>query len=1037
MPFFQSLEKPRGVALLIVLACLPALVRWLGPQLPSGADTALHLLRAVELEWAMAQGVFYPRYLPDLIFGYGYPLFNYYGSASQYLILIWHTLGLSYIASTLVTFALADVVGALGAWQLARKLFDDRAGFIAAIAYAYAPYLLSSLHRGSPAEAWGLALLPWLLWAFYGLAPDPAHRRLIWPWGRTALAALLYALFPLFHNPSTVLASGTLSVFILTLGVLRWRQTRPWHFVLRMGTPLLLGLGLSAFFWLPIPFEIGYIQIERGYAPAVINYHYNFLSLRELVALPVPYDALLIGAQPLRSFGLPQLLLALGGLFTFPQRTREQKVWLALSLLGILVLGFLSLPQAVWIWENLPGLSLIQFPARLLGPASLLLALLAGAAFAQTPIPSPPPSPPRSRGGRGGQGGASALKQRALALAFALIILFNLPWTFHGSDTFTPPNPTLTDIHAFEKRTGSIGTTTAGEYLPRWVLAVPPADSLAERYAQGAPISRLETSTLPNGTQVFTQTAGLLRQEVVLNAPTAFTATFAAFYFPGWRALIDGVETPIFPSNPQGLITFAVPVGAHTLTLEFGDTPIRATGNWLALGATLAWLLVSYYGWRARFLPPPTPEPQPHRLLPLALVTLPLIALRLGASYIPTPLAYSRFDGQTVQGLAQPRAIDFADQMQLLGYEAAPPTKGQLPITLYWRALQPLVNDYSITLRLVDSAQQQWAQSDTQHPAGYPTSRWPTTHYGRDAHLLALPPGLPPGRYTLLANVYRPDTLQALGLDMPIGAVDIPADMGDGAAPQTLAAPLGGVTLLDASLGRLELGVGDDLPLTLFWRVDTRPTTDFVAQLTLLAPDGEAALSVDLPPVRADYPPTAWTAGQVLQGRLRVPLPPHLADATYTATLSVVAPTGALGDPITLGTVRIHAPVRSYTLPPIAHPTTAQFGEVAALRGWDLQANRLTLYWQAVAPTDTRYTVFVHVLDVSASDSGEIYSQQDAQPLQEARPTTSWLAGEILTDEYALTVPSGPFQIRVGLYDPRTGMRLALADGSEWVVFGP
>ena len=159
------------MALLAVLVlALPDLARWLRSHLPAGAETAIHLFRAVQLDWAVRHGYLYPRWSPDLVFGFGYPLFLVHGPVAQYVIVALHALGLSFIAATLAAFALADLLGALGAFALARRLGrSDLAGVAAAAAYVYAPYVLGSLYRGSPAEALALGLLPWVLLAFLRL----------------------------------------------------------------------------------------------------------------------------------------------------------------------------------------------------------------------------------------------------------------------------------------------------------------------------------------------------------------------------------------------------------------------------------------------------------------------------------------------------------------------------------------------------------------------------------------------------------------------------------------------------------------------------------------------------------------------------------------------------------------------------------------------------------------------------------------------------------------------------------------------------
>jgi hypothetical protein len=138
------------------------------------------------------------------------------------------------------------------------------------------------------------------------------------------------------------------------------------------------------------------------------------------------------------------------------------------------------------------------------------------------------------------------------------------------------------------------------------------------------------------------------------------------------------------------------------------------------------------------------------------------------------------------------------------------------------------------------------------------------------------------------------------------------------------------------------------------------------------------------------------------------------------------------GGALDLGTVRVEAPARVFTLPVAAPAISAQFGELANLAAYELdpvqlepgQELSLHVYWRAVGLTETRYTVFVHLV----GPEGEIVAQHDQQPAGGNRPTTSWLPGEIVADEYHLAVPaaavSDSYRLRLGLYDPASGERM-------------
>jgi hypothetical protein len=95
---------------------------------------------------------------------------------------------------------------------------------------------------------------------------------------------------------------------------------------------------------------------------------------------------------------------------------------------------------------------------------------------------------------------------------------------------------------------------------------------------------------------------------------------------------------------------------------------------------------------------------------------------------------------------------------------------------------------------------------------------------------------------------------------------------------------------------------------------------------------------------------------------------------------------------------------------------------------------RLTLDWQSLRPVETDYTVFVHIVD----GEGIIWAQRDSVPAGGERPTSSWELGEIVSDEYEMMIPlEGPregYAIEVGLYDPETGVRLAVPGGATAVT---
>jgi uncharacterized membrane protein YfhO len=77
-----------------------------------------------------------------------------------------------------------------------------------------------------------------------------------------------------------------------------------------------------------------------------------------------------------------------------------------------------------------------------------------------------------------------------------------------------------------------------------------------------------------------------------VSALTASLLEFRCSYFPGWKAVLNGRETPIEIAESSGLIRVRVPPGEHNIELRFRRTTPRWLGDGLSLlsAAVLIWL---------------------------------------------------------------------------------------------------------------------------------------------------------------------------------------------------------------------------------------------------------------------------------------------------------------------------------------------------------------------------------------------------------------------------------------------------------------
>jgi hypothetical protein len=87
----------------------------------------------------------------------------------------------------------------------------------------------------------------------------------------------------------------------------------------------------------------------------------------------------------------------------------------------------------------------------------------------------------------------------------------------------------------------------------------------------------------------------------------------------------------------------------------------------------------------------------------------------------------------------------------------------------------------------------------------------------------------------------------------------------------------------------------------------------------------------------------------------------------------------------------------------------------------------VVLYWRAAQSFENRMQVFVHLADAS----GHVLAQNDSVPVEGTYPTTAWQVGELIVDAHDVkTDAKGAFTIFVGMYDPRTNVRVPAFDAS-------
>src|SRR5258706_1844123 len=251
----QNLPRDPGLlvaALIATLAAWPLLSR---ASLPVFTDAELHVYRTYEIISAWRAGVLYLRWAPDLFYGFGYPVFQYYAPLSYYLGAAYGSLIGGAAAGVKFVLVASAYIGAVGMYLFVRDRWGALAGVVSAAAFRLAPYIvyIDPHARGDAPESLAIGLAPLVLWAFARL------RRTASP-GDGVIAALLLAALILAHNLMALV------FFAMIVAWLAWDVLfgqmffgawliNPQHssaavrrrVVAALGVAVALGLGLAAF----------------------------------------------------------------------------------------------------------------------------------------------------------------------------------------------------------------------------------------------------------------------------------------------------------------------------------------------------------------------------------------------------------------------------------------------------------------------------------------------------------------------------------------------------------------------------------------------------------------------------------------------------------------------------------------------------------------------------------------------------------------------------------------------------------------------
>ena len=406
----------------------------------------------------------------------------------------------------------------------------------------------------------------------------------------------------------------------------------------------------------------------------------------------------------------------------------------------------------------------------------------------------------------------------------------------------------------------------------------------------------------------------------------------------------------------------------------------------------------------------------------------------------------------------QETEANFGGQVRLTGYAYGNTGSGShqasrvqagdpVWVRLRWQKVADHQEDLKVSLIVKDSSDHRLIFMDKHLQSNFFHERfgqWPQDAQEETYFIVPLPQIAMPGEYIVSILVYIDETLAPLPipgsnqLEFPLGRLQLaPAETPVTRLPSEMQVlQIGRLETLElytpSNILPDEVKPGQGIDIEAIWRAGGKPVADY--DISVILSDGRQEQLL-LPKTKIGggaYPTGQWRPGEYLSTWLPLKIAPGTSGEQELRVVIWQGEQQLAEWPFQRLTVTDWE--HHYTLPEPHHKLEATLGdrvnllgyhlEVADLSDGDGQVLNLTLYWQGSAFITDNYISFVHLLGAD----GQVVSQMDHVPDNGDRPTTGWLPGEIISDRFALDLPSTPdfeaLRLIVGMYSQADLKRL-------------
>ncbi len=216
-----------------------------------------------------------------------------------------------------------------------------------------------------------------------------------------------------------------------------------------------------------------------------------------------------------------------------------------------------------------------------------------------------------------------------------------------------------------------------------------------------------------------------------------------------------------------------------------------------------------------------------------------------------------------------------------------------------WLKTQAGIGEFSTSLRLIGPDGAVWSQPMDERPLGslFRARQWPTGVPQRQPLALPIPPGTPPGQYTVTLLAYASATGQPLEIAASHGLPLTPHGLVLGQlsvlrlwpapAPRKVLAVFGPLALIEASSPATVIAPGGQVPVELLWQALRSPGEPFVVVVQLLNSREQVIAGLEAQPLAGRYPTSEWLSGELVRDRHTLDVPVESPPGHYRLIVGI------------------------------------------------------------------------------------------------------------------------------------------------------